>query len=161
MVLPKKFNVAFKVISALIAGIFLFEQIAWAGAASQEQSNPHYYKPLLLADINLDGVVSDVDVDFLSAYYGMTGKSYLEGDMDGDGAVYDTEVDILSANYGQNQRAAGADTSFCDTMGNLVVTIYPDGHREIHISINGLFTKEQLLNSFILQDGDIIIDDTA
>ncbi|MDP3791311.1 MAG: glucoamylase family protein, partial [Candidatus Omnitrophota bacterium] len=47
------------------------------------------------------------------------------------------------------------------TMGNLVVTIYPDGHREIHISINGLFTKEQLLNSFILQDGDIIIDDTA
>jgi hypothetical protein len=118
----------------------------------------YYYRSLLTCDFNLDGKVDYRDASILGANWLRSGKTFLKGDANGDGKVNDKDAAILAAHWHQDQRAPSGVTILNDRNGKPIVTIYEDGHREIHVYPNGMFTVEDVLTAHIMLDGDVILE---
>jgi hypothetical protein len=55
---------------------------------------------LLLADVNGDWVVDDLDADTFNDHYFDTNPTYEDGDLNGDGDIDEIDVDLMFAQYG-------------------------------------------------------------
>lgn len=56
-------------------------------------------RPTLPGDVNLDGMVTELDFNILKANYTRTGATWSMGDVNGDGMVSEADFNILKANY--------------------------------------------------------------
>jgi len=114
----------------------------------------------LQGDLDLSGVLDSGDHNKIMANFGNRNiTSYLQGDITGDGRVDLSDFALLKSNYGSDNRVEGGITDFYE--GNdLIVQLYPDAHRAVYVyqDCRGLFTLQELLDAFILQEGDIIIE---
>jgi hypothetical protein len=54
----------------------------------------------LLADLDGDYDVDDVDLDILGDHIGMTNPTRADGDLNGDGVIDNTDLDLMFAQYG-------------------------------------------------------------
>jgi len=115
------------------------------------------------SDFNLDGRVDLNDFAILRSRYGTTeGATRLTGDTNRDGRVDSEDYGNFVGQFGLRNLLQGADIVLKDKGDNVVVKIFAsDGHREIYIYTDGLFTEEDLLVSGILNPTDVIIDNTV
>jgi len=122
-----------------------------------------YVTSLNKSDFNLDGRVDLNDFAILRRNYDTAASATrLIGDANGDGKVNHEDLSVFASQWGNRSLSHSENTMLYDVNGNLVVKIFADdGHREIYVYTDGLFTEDDVLASGILNPEDVIVDRTV
>jgi len=118
---------------------------------------PPISSTFLLGDFDLNGRVDIEDGNTFTSCFGNRNMGYLQGDITGDGKVHIDDFAILRGNYDVDNRIEGEATSLYHG-DDIILTLYPDGHKEVHVyQGRGFFTMDELLDASLIDPGDFMI----